>query len=107
MPHGKAILQFPHADPGAARSFSRRTGWLELTLGTTKPDVGVPYGVPSRLLMIYCASQAVRKCSPKIYLGKSVHDFWEGSRCRSRAVRVAVSAFTPTSWCGLFVFGLM
>lgn len=66
---------FPHADPGEARSFTRRNGWLELTLGTTKPDVGLPYGVPSRLLTIYCASEAVRTRSPEIYLGKSVHDF--------------------------------
>lgn len=66
---------FPHADPGEARSFSRRNGWLELTLGTTKPDVGLPYGVPSRLLTIYCASEAIRTRSPEVYLGKSVHDF--------------------------------
>ena len=26
---------FPHADPGESRSFTRRNGWLELTLGTT------------------------------------------------------------------------
>lgn len=66
---------FPHADPGAARSFTRRNGWLELTLGTTKPDAGLPYGVPSRLLTIYCSSEAIRTRSPEIYLGKSVHEF--------------------------------
>jgi hypothetical protein len=66
---------FPHADPGEARSFSRRNGWLELTLGTTRPETGLPYGVPARLLTIYCASEAVRTKSPEIYLGTSVHDF--------------------------------
>jgi hypothetical protein len=66
---------FPHADPGEARTFSRRNGWLELTLGTTRPDTGLPYGVPARLLTIYCASEAVRTKSPEIYLGHSVHDF--------------------------------
>ena len=66
---------FPHADPGEASSFTRRNGWLELTLGTTRPEAGLPYGVPSRLLTIYCASEAVRTRSPEIYLGKSVHDF--------------------------------
>ena len=66
---------FPHADPHELTSFSRRNGWLELTLGTTRPETGLPYGVPARLLTIYCASEAVRTGSPEIYLGKSVHEF--------------------------------
>ena len=66
---------FPHADPGQAHSFTRKNGWLELTLGTTRPETGLPYGVPARLLTIYAASEAVRTKSPEIYLGNSVHDF--------------------------------
>jgi hypothetical protein len=66
---------FPHADPKHAITFTRRNGWLELTLGTTRSDVGLPYGVPARLLTIYCTSEAVRTSSPEIYLGDSVHDF--------------------------------
>lgn len=66
---------FPHADPGEARTFTRRNGWLELTLGTTRPETGLPYGVPARLLTIYAASEAIRTKSPEIYLGNSVHDF--------------------------------
>jgi hypothetical protein len=66
---------FPHADPGESRSFTRRNGWLELTLGTTRPETGLPYGVPARLLTIYCASEAVRSKSPEVFLGTSVHDF--------------------------------
>jgi hypothetical protein len=66
---------FPHADPGESRTFSRRNGWLELTLGTTRPETGLPYGVPARLLTIYCASEAVRTKSPEVFLGNSVHDF--------------------------------
>ena len=66
---------FPHADPKHAATFTRRNGWLELTLGTTRADVGLPYGVPARLLTIYCTSEAVRTQSPEIYLGDSVHDF--------------------------------
>jgi hypothetical protein len=66
---------FPHADPGEARTFSRKNGWLELTLGTTRPETGLPYGVPARLLTIYAASEAVRTKSPEIFLGTSVHDF--------------------------------
>ena len=66
---------FPHADPGELKSFTRKNGWLELTLGTTRPESGLPYGVPARLLTIYCASEAVRTRSPEIYLGRSVHEF--------------------------------
>jgi hypothetical protein len=66
---------FPHADPKHATTFTRKNGWLELTLGTTRPDAGLPYGVPARLLTIYCTSEAVRTNSPEIYLGDSVHEF--------------------------------
>lgn len=66
---------FPHADPGDAATFTRRNGWLELTLSATRRDMGLPYGVAARLLTIYCASEAVRTRSPEIYLGKTVHEF--------------------------------
>lgn len=66
---------FPHADPGSAIGFTRKNGWLELTLGTTRPEGGLPYGVPARLLTIYCTSEAIRARSPEIYLGKTVHEF--------------------------------
>jgi hypothetical protein len=66
---------FPHADPGDTASFTRRNGWLELTLSATRRDTGLPYGVPARLLTIYCASEAVRTRSPEIYLGRTIHEF--------------------------------
>jgi hypothetical protein len=66
---------FPHADPQELASFSRRNGWLELTLSATRRDIGLPYGVPARLLTIYCASEAVRTRSAEIYLGRTVHEF--------------------------------
>lgn len=66
---------FPHADPGSALGFTRKNGWLELTLGTTRLEIGLPYGVPARLLTIYCTSEAIRARSPEVYLGKTVHEF--------------------------------
>jgi hypothetical protein len=67
---------FPHADPGPQTThYTRRNGWLELTLSTARPDTGLPYGVPARLLTMYCASEAVRTRSPEIFLGSSVHEF--------------------------------
>ena len=66
---------FPHADPGDQPRFTRRNGWLELTLSTTRAQIGLPYGVPARLLTIYCATEALRTRSPEIFLGASVHEF--------------------------------
>jgi hypothetical protein len=66
---------FPHADPGEVATFTRRNGWLELTLATNKPTVGLPYGVPARLLTIFLSSEAIRTRSPEIFLGESVHEF--------------------------------
>jgi hypothetical protein len=66
---------FPHTDPGEITSFTRRNGWLEMTLAATRRDAGLPYGVPARLLTIYCASEAVRTKNPEIFLGNSVSDF--------------------------------
>ena len=66
---------FPHADQGELTIFTRRNGWLELTLSTARKDFGLPYGVPARLLTIYCASEAIRTRNPEIYLGDSVNDF--------------------------------
>lgn len=66
---------FPHGDPRDTTSFTRRNGWLELTLSATRRDTGLPYGVPARLLTIYCASEAVRTRSPEIYLGRTIHEF--------------------------------
>jgi hypothetical protein len=67
---------FPHTDPGPQTThYTRRNGWLELTLSTARPDTGLPYGVPARLLTMYCASEAVRTRSPEIFLGASVHEF--------------------------------
>ena len=66
---------FPHGDPHDVATFTRRNGWLELTLSATRRDTGLPYGVPARLLTIYCASEAVRTRSPEIYLGRTIHEF--------------------------------
>ena len=78
---------FPHADQGELTTFTRRNGWLELTLSTARKDFGLPYGVPARLLTIYCASEAIRTRSPEIYLGESVNDFLRRSRCADYARR--------------------
>lgn len=66
---------YPHTDPGTLQAFVRRNGWLEVRLGTTRPDCGLPYGIPARLLTIYLTTQAIRTQSPEIFLGESINDF--------------------------------
>src|ERR1019366_5953091 len=36
---------FPHADPREIATFTRRNGWLELTLSAPRRHMGLPYGV--------------------------------------------------------------
>ena len=66
---------FPHGDPGNSSTFTRHNGRLELTFSTIRPEVGLPYGVPARLLTFFCTTEAVRNKSPKIELGPSIHEF--------------------------------
>jgi Plasmid encoded RepA protein. len=66
---------FPHADPGELTTYKRRNGWLEVCLATNRPAVGLPYGVPARILTIYCTSEVVRTRSPEIFLGNTINDF--------------------------------
>ena len=66
---------FPHGDPGHSSTFTRHNGRLELTFSTIRPEIGLPYGVPARLLTFFCTSEAVRTRSPKIELGRSIHEF--------------------------------
>jgi hypothetical protein len=66
---------FPHSDPGGLTSYTRRNGHLELTIATSLPTVGLPYGVPARLLAIYTSTEILRNKSRELYLGKTVTDF--------------------------------
>ena len=66
---------FPHSDQGGLTSYTRRNGKLELTIATSLPTVGLPYGVPARLLAIYTATEILRNRSREIYLGKTVTEF--------------------------------
>jgi hypothetical protein len=66
---------FPHSDPGGLTAYTRRNGHLELTISTSLPTVGLPYGVPARLLAIYTATEVLRNKSRELYLGKTVTEF--------------------------------
>lgn len=66
---------FPHSDPGGLTTYTRRNGRLELTINTSMPTVGLPYGVPARLLAIYTATEVLRNKSRELYLGKTVTEF--------------------------------
>lgn len=66
---------FPHSDPGdGVTTYTRRNGRLEVSI-VGKSGVGLPYGVPARLLSIYVTSEIKRTKSRQVLLGRSFADF--------------------------------
>ena len=66
---------FPHSEQPGLTTYTRRNGRLQLTVATSKEGVGLPYGVPARLLSIYTATEVLRTRSREIYLGRTITDF--------------------------------
>ena len=66
---------FPHSEQVGVNSYTRRNGRLELTVATSREGVGLPYGVPARLLSIFSATEVLRTRSREIYLGRTITDF--------------------------------
>jgi hypothetical protein len=64
----------PHSEVEAT-SFTRRNGRLELMIAASKPEYGLPYGVPARLLTIFFSTEVVRTKSAEVFLGRSINDF--------------------------------
>jgi len=66
---------FPHSDPGNdVTSYTRRNGRLEVSI-LGKAGIGLPYGVPARLLSIYVTSEIKRTSSREVLLGRSFAEF--------------------------------
>ena len=66
---------FPHSEQPNVTTYTRYNGRLELTLATSRDGVGLPYGVPARLLTIYAATEVVRTKSREIFLGRTISEF--------------------------------
>jgi hypothetical protein len=66
---------FPHSCPDPLSSFQRRNGRLTLTISTKRAAIGLPYGIPARLLTIFITSAAVRAQSREVYLGATLREF--------------------------------
>lgn len=66
---------FPHSEQTDLSTYTRRNGRLELTIATSLAGVGLPYGVPARLLTIYAATEVVRTKSREIFLGRTITEF--------------------------------
>jgi hypothetical protein len=66
---------FPHSDVSPANAFTRRNGRLELTIATSRVELGLPYGTPARLLTIFITTEIVRTRSREVWLGRSLQDF--------------------------------
>ena len=81
---------FPHADPKHATTFTRKNGWLELTLGTTRPDAGLAVrragAAAHDLLHLGSGAHPIRR---KFTWASRCTNSCAGSMCRSRAAHAA------------------
>lgn len=102
-----AQVGLPHTDPRLkpGEIFSRTTGLVTVSLVPAGKDVGIPYGPFARLILAWMCTEAVRKKSPLLVLGDSLHAFVSQKlglrRCggsdyeaiREQFVRLARTAF--------------
>lgn len=74
------LCTFPHSDPGAVASWSRRNGNLTLRLQPgidpfSGEALGYPYGSIPRLLLFWIITEAVRTQTREIQLTQSLSEF--------------------------------
>ena len=78
-----AQTMLPHSDPGDVPSYTRRAGYVTLTIqpyieatnqGTYK-NYGIPYGTIPRLILLWLISEAVITRNREIFLGDSLTAF--------------------------------
>lgn len=74
----------PHSDPGGVSVWGRENGQFSLTVQPGMDVVegrqvssGIPYGSLPRLILCWMCTEAVRKESPKLYLGESLAEFMQ------------------------------
>ena len=67
LPRLFVLTTLPHRRPQGHR-FERVNGWQSLRIEAPR-RVGLPYGVYPRLLLMFLATEAVRKRSREIHLG--------------------------------------
>lgn len=73
MPRCFVLTSLPHSRP-AGNKFVRVNGNMTVSMVTTS-DLGLPYGVYPRKLLISISTEAVRKQSPIITLGSSMSSY--------------------------------
>lgn len=73
LPRCFVLTSLPHAKP-AGNTFVRVNGSMTVSM-VTASNLGLPYGVYPRKLMISITTEAVRTQSPKILLGSSMSSY--------------------------------
>jgi len=103
----RALVQatLPHSDP-KTNEVVRRNGHFTLSILTPR-NVGLPYGRYPRLVLAYLSTEAVRRKSPDIELGRHFSHFCASlgipptrapaARCRCSGNRCSVSLRRPSS----------
>ncbi|MCD6040281.1 MAG: hypothetical protein K0S27_1681 [Gammaproteobacteria bacterium] len=75
------IATFPHSEPRETL-FKRKNGYYSLVM-TANPEFGLPYGSTPRVLLAWLTTEAIRKRSPEIDLGKSLTQFLKKLKLQS------------------------
>lgn len=92
MAKSMVMATLPHSKP-EGNTFQRKNGQYTLTM-IAHPKFGLPYGSIPRMLLVWLTTEAVRKKSPEIDLGKSLAAFLKqiglrnGGGARGNATRV-------------------
>lgn len=104
MPRLFVLTTLPHRRPQSSR-FERVNGWQ--VMGMVAPRrIGLPYGVYPRLLLMFLATEAVRKRSREIHLGATPNDLARklgvsiisGPRGTTRRLKDQVQKLISTTW---------
>ena len=104
MPRLFVLTTLPHRRPQGNR-FERVNGWQSLRMVAPR-RIGLPYGVYSRLLLIFITTEAVRKKSREIHLGATPGDLARklglslvsGPRGTAQRLQAQVRKLTSTTW---------
>lgn len=103
MPRLFVLTTLPHRRP-PGNQFERVNGWQALRMGAPR-RIGLPYGVYPRLLLMFLATEAIRKKSREIHLGATPNDLARkldlsavsGPRGTARRLEAQVRKLTSTT----------
>jgi len=71
------VCALPRRDPGDKYHYHRKAGKAALSITSMQHGVALPYGIYPRLIMAWITTEAFRKKSPVLRLGRSLSEFMD------------------------------